>query len=193
MTSSTSTHINIWEQFNAELKRFICRKVGHDDDHCEDILQELYLKIFINIGKVSEARNIRSYVFQMAHNAVMDHYRRTIHNAPLADKQLSEPGGEEMLLKTEYHLAECLRPMINTLPEIYRQALILVELEGLTQKEFAERTGISLSGAKSRVQRAREKLKEEIMRCCEYEFDKYGNIVSCCKSAPPGKKYQRCQ
>lgn len=181
-------HMAIWEQFNAGLKRFICRKVD-DPDHCDDILQEVYLKIFINLGKVAKARNIRSYVFQMAHNAVMDHYRRTGYKASPGACRQPEAEWEAPLLKTEYSLTACLRPMINALPEIYRHALILVELEGLTQQEFARKAGISLSGAKSRVQRAREKLKEEIMRCCEYEFDKYGNIVACCKNSPPRKKY----
>lgn len=176
MQQSTTS---LWDQFNTELKRFICQKIGHED-HCQDILQELYLKIFINQGRIKKAQNIRAYIFQMAHNALTDHHRRTARknllSADIVPEQ--EPATEEPM--QEYGLTACLRSMINTLPEIYSQALILTELDGLTQKQFAEKTGISLSGAKSRVQRAREKLKEEILRCCRYEFDKYGNIISCC-------------
>lgn len=171
--------IPVWEQFNTELKAFICRKLGHGD-HCHDILQELYLKLFINQGKIEKAQNIRAYIFQMAHNALTDHYRRSARtNTLIADTPPEqEPAAEEPL--QEYALAGCLRTLIEALPEKYSQALILTELEGLSQKQFAEKAGISLSGAKSRVQRAREKLKEEILKCCRYEFDKYGNIISCC-------------
>ncbi|WP_298737443.1 RNA polymerase sigma factor SigZ [uncultured Chitinophaga sp.] len=171
--------IPLWGQFNTELKRFICRKTGHED-HCQDLLQDLYLKIFVNQAKIEKAQNVRAYIFQMAHNVLTDHHRRTARKNVLSadaipDLELAteEPG-------QEYSLAGCLRSMIDTLPEIYRQALISTELDGLTQKQFAEKVGISLSGAKSRVQRAREKLKEEILKCCRYEFDKYGNIISCC-------------
>ena len=55
-----------------------------------------------------------------------------------------------------------------------------VDFEGMSQKEYADRLGISISGAKSRVQRAREKLKDLILKCCDYQFDKYGNVIKCC-------------
>jgi RNA polymerase sigma-70 factor (ECF subfamily) len=169
----------LWDQFNTELKRFICQKIGHED-HCQDILQELYLKIYINQGKIEKAQNIRAYIFQMAHNALTDHHRRAArkHSISADADPDQEPAAEEPV--QEYGLTGCLRSMIASLPDIYSQALTLTELDGLTQKQFAEKTGISLSGAKSRVQRAREKLKEEILKCCRYEFDKYGNIISCC-------------
>jgi RNA polymerase sigma-70 factor (ECF subfamily) len=73
--------------------------------------------------------------------------------------------------------------MIAGLPEHYRQALLLTEYQGLTQEQLAERLGISLSGAKSRVQRAREKLRDMLLRCCHFEFDRRGRIVD---------YYQRC-
>jgi len=169
----------LWDQFNTELKRFICQRIGHED-HCQDILQELYLKIFINQGKIAQAQNIRAYIFQMAHNALTDHHRHTARKNTISAAIIPEQGPLTEEPVQEYGLTGCLRSMIAALPEIYSQALMLTELDGLTQKQFAEKMGISLSGAKSRVQRAREKLKEEILKCCRYEFDKYGNIISCC-------------
>ena len=75
--------------------------------------------------------------------------------------------------------------MMNNLPPEYCEALCLTELEGLSQKDYAEKIGISYSGAKSRVQRARKILKDMLMNCCHYEFDKYGTVigihpVECC-------------
>ena len=154
------TAIAIWDQFNSSLKTLICQKLNHDD-YCDDILQDLYLKIFVNIGKVKSADNIRAYVFQMAHNAVTDHYRKRNKHPKLEGDDLIASQADEKEEKSEYRLADCcLRPMIESLPDIYRDALVHTELEGNTQQQLADQMGISLSAAKSRVQRAREKLKE---------------------------------
>ena len=74
--------------------------------------------------------------------------------------------------------------MIDALPEPYREAIILTELEGLTQKELGERLGISLSGAKSRVQRGREQLKQALVDCCKFEFDRRGRVIDCEPRSP---------
>lgn len=86
-------------------------------------------------------------------------------------------------------LLPCIRAMVLALPEQDRQALILTEYQGLTQKELGERLGLSFSGAKSRVQRAREKLKQELLACCHFELDRRGHILDyyphcdCCEQA----------
>ena len=70
-----------------------------------------------------------------------------------------------------------LEPMIGELPEKYRDALLLTDIKGLTQKELSEKLDISVSGAKSRVQRGREQLRENLLKCCHLEFNGTGKIV----------------
>ena len=73
---------------------------------------------------------------------------------------------------------ECwLEASIESLPEEYRAALTLSELERLSQQEVADRLGLSLSGAKSRIQRGRSRLRDQLLACCHLEFDHHGNIV----------------
>lgn len=170
----------IWNNFDKELHQFICNKVNHNDE-CHDILQNVYLKVLNNISRIQKVNNIPSYLFRIASNEVIDHYR---NSSKYEQVELLEVEPEQEEIKDRaLQLADCcLRPMIEALPAIYRDALILTDLEGLSQKTLAEKLGISVSGAKSRVQRAREKLKEEILNCCQYEFDKYGNIISCCSN-----------
>jgi len=67
--------------------------------------------------------------------------------------------------------------MVDSLPADYRQALLLTEYQGLTQRELAQKLGLSVSGAKSRVQRAREKLKAMLLDCCHFEFDRRGKVI----------------
>lgn len=67
--------------------------------------------------------------------------------------------------------------MLNYLPEKYRKAVRLADLEGMTQAQLADHLGLSLSGAKSRVQRGREQLKALLTECCKFEFDCRGQII----------------
>ena len=81
-----------------------------------------------------------------------------------------------------------LEKMVTDLPEKYAQALLLTEFQGHTQKDLANKIGLSVSAAKSRVQRARTIIKDSLMKCCHFEFDRYGTIIDyhpitccCCK------------
>jgi len=173
--------LSIKEEFGAQLHHIICKKVGHQD-YCHDIMQEVYLKIMLNLPKVTSADNTAAYLVRLTKNAVTDHFRKPqiAANSELpADMEADpEPSSEQSL-----QLADCcLRPMIDLLPGIYRDALVRTELEGMKYKDYANWAGISLSNAKVRVQRAKERLKTIILDCCKYEFDKYGHIVDCRKN-----------
>ena len=74
-------------------------------------------------------------------------------------------------------LATCLGPMVARLPSPYREAVTLVDLEGIPQKEAALRAGLSLSGMKSRVQRGRQALEQLVHDCCQIELDATGRIM----------------
>ena len=74
-------------------------------------------------------------------------------------------------------LAACVAPLVHALPPSYRDAIVLAELEGRSQQETAETLGITLSGAKSRVQRDRRMLAERLLACCRIERDTRGGIM----------------
>jgi|SRR5436190_16071019 len=177
------TILAIRNNFGGNLSALICKKVNHQD-HCHDILQEVYIKVIQNIDKVAEAKNIRSYLLKIADNAVSDYYRKNTNKTyeDISDNILMTDESKQN--DSSLQLADCcLRPMIESLEPIYRDALIMIELEGLPQKQYAEKAGISYTNAKTRVQRARQQLKEIIEHCCTYEFDRYGNILSCQKNS----------
>jgi RNA polymerase sigma-70 factor (ECF subfamily) len=173
----------IHNRFGVQLHGIICKKVQHQD-HCHDIMQDVYLKIMLHLPKIENATNIAGYLVRLTNNAVVDHYRKakSFGDDPLVNDISSEV---DLPNDPSLQLADCcLRPMIDTLPEIYRDALVQTELEGMKLKDYAEKTSISLSNAKVRVQRGKEKLKEIILQCCNYEFDSYGNIIDCQKNNP---------
>lgn len=166
----------IWEDFKEPLKHFIAGRVQNEFD-AEDILQEIFFKIHNHIGCLKEEDKLRAWLFQIARNSVADYYRRHKSGSQISlipEDIIYEPAE---ITDEDHDIVMCLRSMINYLPEKYRQAIILSEFEGLTQRELAEKIGLTLSGAKSRVQRARKELRELLTDCCEFEFDRLGNIL----------------
>ena len=172
MPTSTLTAA-LWKEHSDKLKQFICHKVN-DNDCCNDILHDLFFKIRDKEEKIALLEKPASYIIKMAQNAVIDYYRSTeiCECSPLEGRQ-------DFSHSELYNIA--LMPYIDNLPAIYREALILSDLAGLSQKELAEKLNISYTGAKSRVQRARQMLKDAILKCCNYQFDKFGNVIGCCE------------
>lgn len=174
----------IHSKFNEQIYGFICCKVNHED-HCHDILQEVYIKIIMNLNKLVSIDNLKSYLLKIADNAIIDYYRVKSSCGICCEADGQEQSEITVTEQEEkqLQLADCcLQPFIQSLEPIYREALTITDLQGLTQREYAKIAGISLSGAKSRVQRAREQLKQQILACCNYQFDTYGNITGCCES-----------
>jgi RNA polymerase sigma-70 factor (ECF subfamily) len=170
MTSSEQ----IWRDYHNGLLSFIRRRVG-DGHTAEDLLQDVFVKIHSRLDTLSNEERIRSWVYRIAQNTIVDHYRVSKPYEPLLDDIAVEPDESDEIWR---ELEDCLRPMIGHLPEKYREALLLAELDGLPLKDVAERLGLSLPGAKSRVQRGRAKFKELMLACCQFEFDSRGKPIS---------------
>ena len=170
--------INIWQENHRQVKQFICIKMK-GDDACHDILQNLFLKIVDKQDKLSLAGKPASYLIKMAQNSVIDHYRfKGRRPTEVCDCDLNETEAEPL---SSGENSITLRPFIESLPPMYKEILILGDLQGLSQKELAEKLNISYSNARTRIQRARQMLKQAILTCCDYKFDRYGNIVGCCE------------
>ena len=166
--------IKIWDEFADELKKFILSRIKERMD-ADDILQEVFIKIHNNIETLKEETKIRAWIYQITRNTIIDFHRRkknTTDEFPSVDffEEIKEENPSDRLVET-------IRLMIDELPPAYSEAVCLSECYGIEQKEIAQKIGLSLSGTKSRIQRGRQMLKNELMKCCHYEFDKYGTIV----------------
>jgi len=174
--SVTTCIESIWEEFSTPLKSFIKRRVKNDQD-ADDILQNVFYKIHNSISNLRETDKIHAWVYRITRNALVDFYRIQKSEADIIELPEDIISETEDELTANYEIAQCLKAMVKHLPEKYKQAIILTEFQNLTQKELGERMGLSVSGAKSRVQRARVRLKEMLLGCCHLEFDRLGNVI----------------
>jgi RNA polymerase sigma-70 factor, ECF subfamily len=168
----------IWERFHTPLERFVRMRIS-DSMAADDVIQDVYVKIHSHLNTLRDDERLQSWVYQIARYTIYDYYRRQKMLYPLdhrVDDSTSTAPTDDLSISSE-RLAASLRTVIDALPERYRQAILLSELDGLKQREVAQRLGISVSGAKSRVQRGRALLREMMMACCWIEFDRYGHII----------------
>ena len=136
---------------------------------------EVFLRIHSRIDTLECDCQLKGWIFQIARNSIIDYYRaqKPIEEIP---ESLAQPEAE-IVEQCRQEIADWLLPMILELPEKYRRALIMAEIEGACQKEVATALGISLSGAKSRIQRGRAMLREMLVQCCQFEFDRTGQVI----------------
>lgn len=163
--------IDFWHEHKTRLRSFITKRV-RERDVVDDILQEVFLKVNTSLHTVKSHGSISAWLYRIAANSIADHYRSQKPWEELPD-ELAAPEPERDYVA---ELATCLQPLIADLPETYRTALVLSEIEGLPQKEVANRLNLSLSGAKSRIQRGREKLRQRLLDCCDIETGQGGVI-----------------
>jgi RNA polymerase sigma-70 factor (ECF subfamily) len=169
----------VWHDFQRPLLAFIARRVP-DRDGAEDILQEVMLRIHRHAGELEDSAAVSAWIHQIARNAIADHYRRAAvrrERPSGVELDVHEPAASEPTGELRGELAACLRPLVQRLGPPYREAISLTELDGLTQVAAAAQLGLSVSGMKSRVQRARSQLRELLVSCCEIELDRRGGIT----------------
>ncbi len=167
--TSSADPAHVWKAWHSALHQYLARRVREPAD-VDDLLHEIFLKMEANLSRLREPGRIAGWLYRIADNTVMDYYRKRRRWEEVPEEL---PAPEESI-DTAAELATCLRPMINALPEVYRQAVLLSEIEGMKQKVVAQKLGITHSAARSRVQRGREKLRSMMLACCHIEVDAHG-------------------
>jgi len=168
----------VWREHRGVLKSFILKRVRGAPE-AEDILHDVFLKMLAGLGSVQRMDNLRAWLFTVARNAVTDHFRGKRPTQELPEDLAGDPADhrQEGTNGQLEDVGACLSPMIAALPEKLRLALVLADLEGLKQREVAQRLGISLAAVKSRVLRGRLLVRRMIEDCCHLELDARGSIM----------------
>ncbi len=178
--SASSIEEGRWRELRARLGGFVGRRIGNPAD-AEDVVQDAFVRMQRNIEALSSTERLDAWAFRITRNAIADYYRASerrsapgkVLNVIATDSIDGEPSSD-----ARAEMAYCIAPMVRQLPQNYRQAIELTELEGMTQTAAAEQLGLSVPGMKFRVQRGRARLREMLVLCCEIETDRSGRVVA---------------
>ncbi len=170
--------VDAWQSYEPELRGFVTRQLG-DPAAAEDLLQDAFLRAIAEGAGFCRLENPRAWLFRVTRNLLVDHYRRQKQTVDL-DEEPPAPVNEIAAVDS---LAECLPRALQDLDPADREAIELCDLEGMKQADYARAKGISLPGAKSRVQRARRRLKQALQARCQIRYDESGTI--CCYTPKP--------
>ncbi|MBK9440553.1 MAG: sigma-70 family RNA polymerase sigma factor [Comamonadaceae bacterium] len=168
-----------WTAHSEELGGWLRQRVS-SPAQAEDLLQDLFLKALRQGERFCDVRNARAWLFEVARNLLADHLRAAHPSVDLPD-DLAAPSHD---IDTMDALSACLPRVLSELSPADREAITLCDLQGMAQAEFARQKGLSLSAAKSRLQRARVRLHAQMSQACQVHINDSG-LVSDFVPRPP--------
>jgi RNA polymerase sigma-70 factor, ECF subfamily len=172
MTDTPGTCLtNAWSLHAPELRGWARHRLGNAAE-ADDLMQDLFLKALRQGERFCAVGNARAWLFEVARNTLADRLRVARDTVELPD-DLTAPIDET---DTVDSLTACLPRVLSELSPEDREAITLCDLQGMPQAEFAAAKGMSLSAAKSRVQRARQRLRERMTLACQVRFDDTGHV-----------------
>ena len=167
-----------YRDLRARLQAFIARRV-ESRETAEDLAQEVLLRLLR--ADTAELANPSAWLFRVARNVITDHDRtgtRSSHQcrpSKLADSAADPFADDPASARRE--LATCLVSLVDQLAEPYRSAVTAVDLHGHTHAAVADRAGISIPEAKSRVQRGRRLLRRLLNDCCAAQTSAGSTVI----------------
>jgi RNA polymerase sigma-70 factor (ECF subfamily) len=174
----------VWLEFRGRLSAFVARRVPNPAD-VDDIVQFAFLQLHRGLGEMRNAERVHAWLYSTARRAVADYYRSRgrrveVPSGDAADLDaLPRTDGARESGEARQEVARCLAPVIRRLPPADQEAILLTEIEGLRLADAATRANVSLPGMKSRVQRARRRLRQALLACCHVALDGRGAPISC--------------
>ncbi len=178
---------SIYKTFYPKIVRYSAHVVGWRD--AEDVTQEVFLKVNQALKSFKGESQVSTWIYRIATNSALDKLRspsfRENGRSSLSGESVGEaeaeipdknawtgektPSVETSAIRKEMN--ECIRGVVEKLPENYRTVVALSELEGFRDDEIAEILGISIQTAKIRLHRARARLKKDLQAHCNFYRD----------------------
>ena len=174
------TFDEIYETYRPRTVRYLARLVGEAE--AEDLAQEVFVKVSRGLGGFREESQLVTWIYRIATNTALDRLRgpssKEIANEPGSMESIEgagngdpwmarkRPSVEQQAIREE--MTSCIHDVIHRLPEHYRTAIVLSDLEGFKDVEIADILGTSLPAAKITLHRARKALRQELSKCCVF-------------------------
>jgi RNA polymerase sigma-70 factor (ECF subfamily) len=180
-STQASPLARIANELSPPLLHYLRRCTG-DPDLAEDLLQETLIRIGRGLPGFEGRAQLKTWAFSIATRVAADHFRQPANRARIIDlAESAEPADSDYSVERRLVVDEmngCVRQVIDSLPEDYRAALVLHDLEGLTAEQTAEISGCSVPTAKIRIHRARVRLADALRQACDFYRDS-DNVLRC--------------
>lgn len=166
-----------WIQYQSPLSLWL-KSQTHDDSLAQDLLHDVFIRAMDQKQAFCDIQNTKAWLFRVAGNLVIDHARKQQAHPVVEGVALEEPEFAVIDNDVIDKLAHCLPRVLNELSPQDSQLLKDCDINGMSQREFATRHGLSLPATKSRLLRARLKLKQQLSHSCQVKLDENQNV--CC-------------
>jgi RNA polymerase sigma-70 factor (ECF subfamily) len=170
---------NAWSRHRGEIRAYLLHRLG-DAGIADDVVQEVFLKAMRAGETFCSLGNPRAWLFQVARNALVDRLRAGKQTEPVSD----DLAAESYAIAPVDALAECVEGVLAELPSDDREIIRRCDIEGIKLQAFADASGLTLAAAKSRLLRARQRMRDVMTRHCQVRFDEAGHV--CCHVRQPG-------
>ena len=164
-----------WHELGDRLRVYVARRVNPGD--ADDVVQSVMVKLLERRGEI-EADSVRAWLFTVTRNAVAEYYRQHRPSIDLDTFGDIAEADVDPADRAFGNLSECLDPMLGMLPESDAELLRRIDLQGEAQTDLSASLGIPLSTLKSRVQRARTKLRSAFDACCAIDLGRNGAPIA---------------
>ncbi len=195
---------SIYKTFYPKIIRYLAHVVGWRD--AEDVTQEVFAKVDHALKTFKGESRVSTWIYRIATNSALDKLRspsfRQTGRSSLCGESIGEgetevvdqnawtgektPSVETSVIRKEMN--ECIRGVVEKLPENYRTAVALSELEGFGDDEIAEILKVSIHTAKIRLHRARARLKKDLEAHCNFYRDERNEFACDPKASSNPKK-----
>ena len=172
MTTSLPCVLRAWNEHKGELRNYL-RHRAKDAYQADDLLQEVFVKAMQQGKQFCLLENSRAWLFQVARNALVDQFRMGRDVAELPDDLPQPETAREPILA----LSTCVARVLSELTPEDRHIIEQCDLEGVKQKDYAAAQQLSLPAVKSRLLRARERMRAHMNSACQVRFDEQGRVL----------------
>ncbi len=165
-----------WHELGDRLRVFVARRVNPGD--ADDVVQSVMVKLLERRAEI-DADSVRAWLFTVTRNAVAEYYRQHRPSVDLDSfGDVPETDDVDPADRAIGNLSDCLDPMLRMLSASDAELLRRIDLQGEAQTDLAASLGIPLSTLKSRVQRARTKLRSAFDQCCAIDLGRNGAPIA---------------
>lgn len=169
-----NTLLSIWSRHEPELRGWLRTRMAVASE-VEDVLQDSFVKAWRQGECWAEVTQPRAWLFEVTRNTLIDRLRTSKRLEPLPPDWEEIPEEAQTVAPVEA-LVACVPRVLSELDAQDREAIELCDLQGISQAEYARRKSLTLSAAKSRVQRARQRMRERMSQACQVRFDATGQV-----------------